>query len=107
MAVLLQFLVPVIAFFISVGSIVALVLGAINNPEGAVNTFLIRMIDNVAFYFPSTPNNLKIGSLLGSVANMMPIVGQAIVYDIAQTIAAIFSIMAVIKIYKLIPFKSS
>lgn len=107
MGVLLQFLIPVITFFVSVVTIVALILGAINNPEGAVNTFLITMIDNISYLFPSTPENLKIYSILNQVSSHLPLVGRSIIYDIAQTISIIFSILVIIKIYKLIPFKSS
>ena len=107
MAVLLQFLVPILVFAASCVTIIALILGAINNPEGAVNTFLVKMIDNISPLFPSTPENLKIFPILDSISERLPIIGRAIVYDVATTIGTIFAILIIIKIYKLIPFKAS
>ena len=105
MNVLLQYIRPIVVFFFSFSGVLAVILGAVANPEGAVNTFLIKIIDLIAPVFPSTPDNLKIFYILDSVSNQMPAIGRYIVYDIAQTIGSIVAIVIVIKIYKLIPFK--
>lgn len=86
---------------------ISIILGAIANPAGAVNSFLCRMIDLVASVFPSTPENLKIANLLISTGDSIPIVGRSIVFDIFTTIASMFAIILLIKLYKLIPFKMS
>ena len=104
---LLQFLVPVIVFFVSVVAIVALLLGIVNDPAGAVNAFICMVIDMISGFFPSTPENLKIGNILASVGDRMPVFGRAVVYEVFQTIVVIAGIALVFKIYKLIPFKST
>lgn len=86
---------------------VGIVLGAIANPGGAVNSFICRIIDVVAIPFPSTPNNLKIVNLLAATGDSIPLVGRAVVYDIFTTAFSMLSIVLLIKIYKLIPFKMS
>jgi ABC-type dipeptide/oligopeptide/nickel transport system permease subunit len=86
---------------------IGIVLGAIANPEGAVNGFLCRIIDVVASAFPSTPNNLKLSSLLASAGDSIPLVGRAVVFDIFTTAAAMLTIVLLIKLYQLIPFKMS
>jgi hypothetical protein len=85
----------------------SIIIGAIANPAGAVNSFLCRAIDLVASVFPSTPPNLKIATLLTSAGDSIPIVGRAVVYDIFSTIAIMFAVVLIIKVYKLIPFKMS
>ncbi len=104
---LLRYLNPIVVFFSSIGGVVAVIVGTIQNPEGAVNTFLIKIIDLIHPIFPSTPDNLKIFSLLDEVAGSMPSVGRAIVYDVAQTLSVLAGFLVIVKIYKLIPFKAT
>ena len=104
---LLRFFVPVVSVATGLFTIISIVLGAIQNPTGAVNLFLVKMIDNIAIFFPETPENYKIASLITEIDYKLPIVGKAIIYEIFQTISIILGILSVIKIYKLIPFKSS
>lgn len=106
-AALASFFTPVVIFFVSVVTIVAFLLGALANPQGWMNSVVCSAIDYIAAIFPSTPANLKISSLIDSVALAMPLVGRGIISDILGSIAAIFAIRAVIVIYKLLPFKSS
>lgn len=98
---------PLYLFLISITSIIALILGAVADPAGAVDTFICKIIDIVVFVLPSTPDNLKIANLLMAFATAYPIVGWGIVLQIIQNISTMFAIVVVIKIYKLIPFKMS
>jgi hypothetical protein len=82
-------------------------MGIVDDPVGAVNAFICMVIDMIAGFFPSTPENLKISNILTSIGNQMPAVGRAVVYEVFSTIAAIAGIALVFKIYKLIPFKST
>lgn len=98
---------PLVVVLSSITSIIALVLGAIRDPGGAVNAFICRIIDLILIPWPSTPSSLKLGSLLSSFANAFPIIGYGIVLEIAQALGGIFALFVVIKIYKLLPFKAS
>ena len=98
---------PISTLILSLSGLVSIILGAINDPEGFVNTLLVKMIDNIAYVFPSTPDQLKVGAIIDSVGDSMPLVGKAVVFEVFQTISIIFSILVVIKIYKLIPFKAT
>lgn len=104
---LLQFFQPVVVFFVSVVSIIGFLLGALANPQGLMNKIVCGVIDGIATILPSTPNNLKIAYLIDSIASSMPAVGRGIIREFFITITAMFAIVAVIKIYKLLPFKAS
>ena len=99
-----SFIAPAITFFVSVVSVVALVLGTIADPAGAINTFFIKAIDIVLLPFPSTPNNLKLANLLASFATSVPVVGWGILSDILVVLFSFLSIYLLVKLYKLIPF---
>ncbi|MGK7893256.1 MAG: hypothetical protein AB4372_06405 [Xenococcus sp. (in: cyanobacteria)] len=104
---LFEFIKPLVRISIPFVTILSLILGAIKNPEGAVNTFLVKMIDLIAPFFPATPPNLKLSYLIDSVDSVMPAVGKAVIFEIFQSIALIISVSIVIKVYKLIPFKAT
>lgn len=77
---LLNFFKPVVVIFSSIGGIISLILGAIADPTGAVNQFLVTMIDNIAEFFPSTPDEYKVFNILNSIGDSLPLVGKAVVY---------------------------
>lgn len=104
---LLKFFSPVIVIFTSISGIIAFLLGALADPQGLMNQIICGAIDNVASLLPSTPDNLKIGALIDSIGDSMPMVGRGIVREFFLTITAMVAIVAVIKIYKLLPFKAT
>lgn len=107
MQVLLNFLVPVIVVCTGLIVIVAFLVSALNDPQGWMNSVVITTIDAVASLFPSTPDSLKIGNIINSVGDSMPLVGRAVIRETFNTISSIAGIALVVKIYKLIPFKAS
>lgn len=104
---LFNFIKPIVVVFSSVGTIIAFLLGALLNPQGLLNQIVCGTIDGIASLLPSTPNNLKIGSLIDSIAATMPAVGRGIIREMFVTLTAMMAVIAVIKIYKLLPFKAS
>lgn len=94
-------------FWVTFSGVFALLLGAIADPIGAINSLLCRVIDIVAAVWPSTPPALQIGTLLSSIGTAIPLIGAAVVYDLFTTILGMFLIVLAIKLYKLIPFKMS
>jgi hypothetical protein len=98
---------PAIVFFTSVASIVALVLGCILDPAGAINTFICKVLDIIASVFPSTPDNLKLGFFVNQASAFLPAFGASIIGDIVSTISSIFLISLAVRVYKLIPFKAT
>lgn len=107
MTALLQFIQPVVVFFISVVGLVAFLVGALLDPQGFLNQLVCGAIDGIANFFPSTPDNLKIAYIVNSLGDSIPVVGRAVIREIFSTIGIIFSLVAIIKIYKLLPFKMS
>ena len=105
--ILLKYIKPVIVFCASLFTPVAIILGCIKNPQGAVNVFIVKIIDLIHPIFPSTPANLKVAYLINQVGDQMPLVGKAVLFEIFQIISTIIGITVVIKIYKLIPFKAT
>lgn len=104
---LFQFLNPIVIFFASVAGIAAFLLGALADPQGFMNQVVCGIIDGVATIFPSTPDNLKIGTMIDSLGASMPAVGRGIIREVFNTILIIAGLLAVVKIYKLLPFKAS
>lgn len=98
---------PVVRLALSLLTVASFLLGAILNPNGFLNTAICGAIDHVAAIFPSTPEPMKIGSILDSLALAMPAVGRGIIKEIFVTITAMIAVSLVIKIYKLIPFKAT
>jgi hypothetical protein len=98
---------PLVRVMVAVVTPISIILGAIANPEGAANTLIIKIEDLVLAALPSTPENLKISYLLIQMGNKFSIVGWGILMDIAQTVALMFGIVILIKVYKLIPFKAT
>ena len=69
--------------------------------------FQLLIHHNIAPIFPSTPENIKIANIINYISDQMPVVGKSVIFEILQTLGIIFSILVVIKIYKLIPFKAT
>ena len=106
-SILMVFLNPIVAVATGLTSIVAWLLGALADPQGAMNSIVNKTIDVIAAFLPSTPESLKLGFLLDSVAASMPAVGRGVISEIFVTISAMFGLVAIIKLYKLIPFKAT
>lgn len=105
--IILNFFKPVIIFYSSCTALLAFLLGALQNPQGLMNTIICSGIDFIASIFPSTPDALKIGSIINSISSSMPAVGRAVIADVFNSILAMVAIVIIIKIYKLLPFKMS
>jgi hypothetical protein len=94
---------PVVRLVSALFAPVALVLGTIADPGGALNSFLIRTVDLLAVYWPSTPEELKISNLIFSASGAG--IGRTVLIDSLQTIVLIAGVVGLVKLYKLIPFK--
>lgn len=98
---------PIVVLSTGLTSFAGFLVAALANPEGIINKFANSVIDAIASIFPSTPNNLKLGYLLDQSTASVPALGRGIIGDIFSTISAIFAVVVIIKIYKLIPFKAT
>lgn len=105
--IVLGFFNPVNSIFVASFSIVAWLLGAIQNPSGFLNGIICAVIDAVASILPSTPSTLKVGYLLDVASSSMPAIGRSVLSEVFITITAIFLLVAAVKLYKLIPFKAT
>lgn len=107
LSVLLAFLSPITSVFLSLVAIVSWLLGALIDPQGFMNGVVNKVIDVVASILPSTPTSLKVGTIINSVAALMPNVGRAVISEIFISLVAIFGLVGAVKLYKLIPFKAT
>ena len=98
---------PIVRIFLAIVSPISWILWAFANPEGAANLFICKIIDLVAFVLPSTPPELKVSALIASAGESVPIIGYGILLDVAQMIGVMLSVIVIIKVYKLIPFKAT
>ena len=85
-------------------SIFILIYQCIQNPEGAINTFMIKVIDLIVAYFPSTPNEYKLGVMLSGFYQQVPWLPASQLTEIFQGIAGMLGIFLFIKLWKLLPF---
>lgn len=92
----------------SVGSfIICFIYWCIKNPAGAINTFMIKLIDLIVGYFPSTPDQYKLINLFNNMLSQLSFLGADLLQEIVNIfvgILAIFSLVLIIKLYKILPF---
>jgi len=84
--------------------IFALIIAAIADPNGAINTFMILLIDLVKVVFPDTPSNMTIASWVTSFQNAFPLIGGAVLIETINGVLGMIGLLAIIKIWKLLPF---
>lgn len=106
-SVILLFFNPLVSIGTGFVVLISWLLGAIADPQGFLNGVVNATIDVVASVLPTTPDSLKIGTIINNVAGLMPGVGRAVISEIFFSISAIFLLFAAVKIYKLIPFKAT
>lgn len=97
---------PLVKVALALSSFLAVVLGAMADPAGAVNSFMVRLIDWTAIYWPETPQGMQIATLITQAIDPSS-VGGAVVLEIASTASLMLSVVLLIKLYKLIPFKAT
>lgn len=85
-------------------TIICLVYQAIKNPEGAINEFLINVLSSVLILFPSTPEDLKVASLLVKFNESFPQVGSYVLGEIFSGIVGLATVFFVVKLWKMLPF---
>ena len=84
--------------------IIAFIWQVISNPVGAINQFMIHVINIILPLWPSTPSNLRVGSLIDNFGSSFPLIGSGIIAEIFNTLLGALSIFILIKLYKLLPF---
>lgn len=84
--------------------VACIIAAAFADPSGAVNTFMIKMIDVMFAFWPSTPNDKNIGHILSTFALEYPQIGWGLIYEVFQGIAGILTLALFIKLVKLLPF---
>ena len=85
-------------------TIICLIYNCISNPAGAVNHFMVILIDNFYGIFPSTPEHYTIGFMLEEFAKEHPYVGWGVIYEIFAGMSGMFGLWCVVKLWQLLPF---
>lgn len=70
-------------------------------PQGAINRFMIHLIDIIFLPLPSTPENWKLANILADFAASNPHVGWGILWEIIQMP---LGLLALFLAYKVIVF---
>ena len=91
----------------AVATIVCFAWNVITYPEGAINQFMIMLVDMIAGAFPSTPPQYQLYSMLDSFAAQFPMIGWGVVYEIFSGITGMLSIYLVVKLWRFLPFGGS
>ena len=77
------------------------------NPLGFLNQCINWVVDLIAGILPSTPEDLKINSLISKAGSSIPLIGEDLISELVSTFGQLASLATIIKIYKLIPFKAT
>lgn len=85
-------------------TIICLIYNCIADPEGAINQFMIIVIDMIYSIFPSTPQQYTIGYMLRKFSEDYPIIGWGVIYEIFVGMAAMFGLWCIVKLWQLLPF---
>lgn len=85
-------------------TIICLLVSAIENPEGAINTFMKICIDLVVVPLPSTPDNFKLATLIAQFDNAFPVLGGGVISELLEGVVGLSVIFFSIKALRLLPF---
>lgn len=89
-----------------IASIINLILGILTNPIGFIKWVSLGGIDFFINFLPSMPENLSLNYAVNSIAESAGI-PPGLVAELGGMASQFLLIAAVIKIYKLIPFKAT
>lgn len=103
----LAFFASLSGIIVGLGVIVAFVIAAIADPSGWINQSLCYAIDMIVSVFPSTPNNLRLESIILSISSYIPSAGVFLIREAYLAFRDVFSLIVVFKVYKMIPFKAT
>ena len=91
----------------SVVTVICFGWNVVTYPRGAVNQFMIMVVDMIASVFPSTPSQYQLYSMLDAFAAKFPQVGWGVIYEIFSGISGMLGIYLTIKLWRLLPFGGS
>ena len=77
-----------------------------NNPILWLNWAINTLIDFAVNWLPSSPDNLKVKTLLLQINNTVPLFGYAFLVSIVKTLNTLVGLSLIVRAYKLFsPFK--
>lgn len=82
--------------------ILCFIWNVISYPQGAVNQFMIHIVDVVFEVLPSTPENYKLASILSDFAVSNTAIGWGVLWQIIQVPMGLLSMLLVIKLISFI-----
>lgn len=80
---------------------ICLIAESFRNPEGAINTFMIKVVEVMLIAWPQTPPEYKIANLILGMRSYFPGFQWVIVLEIVQGLAGILAIVLIVKFRKL------
>lgn len=84
--------------------LLCLATAAVADPKGAVNTFMLHMVDATFSVWPSTPPNMKIGYLVAEFIGQVPLADNFYVLQTLSGVTGILAIVIFFKVLKSLPF---
>lgn len=102
-----SYLTPIARLAVTLAPVAVLLAATVADPAGALNSFFKLIIDAIVGQMPSTPENYKIGSLLGNLIGSLPseiaFIGSWL-SDTMNGIIIMLNLFLFIKLIKLLPF---
>jgi hypothetical protein len=85
-------------------TIICLIFNTIQDPDGAINTFMRICIDIVTFPLPSTPQSFKLASLVSAFDSAFPVLGTNTIKELLEGVVALSLVSFAVRILKYLPF---
>lgn len=86
----------------SLGVIIVTVWSTVTNPQGAINQFMIHVVDVVFKHLPETPDNYKLATILSDFAASNTTIGWGLIWEIIQVPMGLLAMFLVIKLIQFV-----
>lgn len=89
---------------VAIGGVFCFLWDVIQHPNGALNKFMIWIIDYLLVIIPSTPDEYKLANMLIAFSEQVPSIGFDIIWEIFSGITGMLAIYLIVKLWKFLPF---
>lgn len=106
-AAVLAFVSSLAGIIIGLGIVIAFVVAAIADPSGWLNQSICYVVSMVVGVLPSTPSQFRFENIIVSLTSSLPNFLTFAVREAYLAFRDVLSLIAVFKVYKMIPFKAT
>ncbi len=86
----------------ALGFLICFAYSVVSNPQGAINQFMIHVVDVVFLVLPSTPQNYKLANILADFGASNTVIGWGVLWQVIQLPLGLLGSLLVVKLIKFI-----